>query len=97
MDYRSLPWRSSAIVLWLPEGETPGDAKQFNVEADLRPPSPNPEAWWELGQALLSIRAADAHRHGKVPWIKVGESIVPPDEILRAYEFFKNHGYGENA
>ena len=94
MDYRDLPWRSSAIVLWLSEGEKPDEAKHFNVEADLQPPHPNPEAWWELGQALINVRAAD-RKHTKVPWIKAGEKILAPDEIPGAYEFFKNHGYGD--
>ena len=93
MDYINLPWRSSAIVLWLPEGEEPDQKKHFNVEAKLGLPSPNPEAWWELGQAVISVRTS-YNEHGKVPWIKVGETLLRPDEILGAYEFFKNHGFG---
>jgi len=93
MDYSSLPWRSSAIVLWLPEGEEPDEARHFNVGANLPPPHPNPEAWWELGQALISVRTV-THTHDKLPWIKIGEAVLRPDEILGAYEFFKHHGYG---
>lgn len=93
MDYKALPWRSSAIVLWLPKGEEPDQANHFNVEANLSPPSPNPEAWWELGQAVLSVRTSH-NDGGKVPWIKAGEVLLRPDDILGAYEFFKNHGHG---
>lgn len=92
MDYSKLPWRSAAVVLWLPDGQTP-DRASWSVEADYTPPIPNPEAWWELGDALLSVRSA-AETYGKKPWIKVGEDILQPDDILGAYEFFKNHGYG---
>lgn len=94
MDFSQLPWNSSAIVLWLPKGETPDEAKHFNVEANLQPPHPNPEAWWNLGQALLNVRTV-IHDHGKEPWIKVGDEILPPDQILKAYEFFKVHGHGD--
>lgn len=94
MDYNKLPWHSSAIVLWLPKGEEPSTAKHFNVEANLAPPHPNPEAWWELGQALINVRAT-YNEHGKVPWIKAGDVVLRPDDILGAYEFFKVHGHGE--
>jgi hypothetical protein len=94
MDYHKLPWQSSAMVIWLPEGEAPDAAKHFNVEADLRPPNPNPEAWWDLGQAVINVRIAD-RSHTKLPWIKVGDVLLSPDEVLGAYEFFKIHGHGD--
>lgn len=94
MDFSKLPWTSAAIVLWLPKGEEPDERKHFNVEAKLHPPAPNPEAWWNLGEALLSIRAG-YNDHGKVPWIKVGGEIIRPDDVIPAYEFFKNHGHGD--
>jgi hypothetical protein len=94
MDYGKLPWMASAVVLWLPKGEQPDEAKHFNVEVKLDPPHPNPEAWWDLGQAVISVRTAH-ETHGKEPWIKVGEQILPPNEILGAYEFLKHHGHGD--
>ena len=93
MDYSQLPWKSCAIVVWMPEGEKPDGAEHFSVGANLSPPKPNPEAWWELGQALLSVRAVE-NDYMKRPWIKVGEVVLEPDQILQAYEYFKNHGYG---
>jgi hypothetical protein len=91
MDYGKLPWRSAAIVLWLADGEAPDVARHFNIEANL---NPAPEAWWELGQAVIDVRATD-RKHDKLPWIKVGETILRPEDILGAYEFFKNHGHGD--
>lgn len=91
MDFAELPWDAAAIVLWLPKDEEPDTAKHFNVEAKLHPPAPNPEAWWSLGQALINVTSGiDAD--GKVPWIKVGETILSPDQVRPAYEFFKTHG-----
>lgn len=94
MDYSELPWRSAAILLWLPDGEQPDEAKHFKTELDLSPPRPNPQACWSLGQALIMARVA--HDAGdKVPWVKAGEVVLDPRDSLGAYEFFKQHGHGD--
>jgi hypothetical protein len=56
MSPEDLPYKAAAVVLWLPKGETP-KAEDFAIGATSKaPPHPNPEAWWELGQAVISAR-----------------------------------------
>lgn len=79
---------AAAVLLWLPKGEMP-KPEHFRADIDLRPPSPNPEAWWKLGGALLHSRIVQGE-HGKEPWIKVGGIVLTPVQVLKAYEAFKN-------
>jgi len=90
MSVSDLPFKAAAVVIWLPEGEEP-KAFDFALGDDksLSPPYPNPEAWWELGQAITSVRTVEKGDHKKLPWIKVGERVLSPDETLQAYEYLK--------
>jgi hypothetical protein len=83
-----LSFKEAAVVVWLPEGEQPTD-DHFRAAADHRPPNPNPEAWWELGDALLRCRTGDDTPFGKEPWIKVGDALLSPRQVIQAYEAFK--------
>lgn len=91
MSVEDLQYKASAVVIWLPEGDEP-KAEHFSQGDDkaLGPPYPNPCAWWELGQAVIDARTQLSGNHGKVPWIKAGERVLAPDEILKAYEYFKS-------
>jgi hypothetical protein len=91
MDLTAIPWDSSAIVLWLPEGEIPRVDALFDSQAQSAPPLPNPQAWWTFQEAIARLKSNHDHQ-GKVPWIKVGSTILSPDDIYDAYEFCRHHG-----
>ncbi|WP_186388573.1 hypothetical protein [Stappia sp. TSB10P1A] len=90
MDVTALSYTASAVLIWLPEGQEP-KAEDFAVDGaeKLSPPYPNPETWWELGQAVKYAREADSANHMKLPWIKTGDELLSPDDVLQAYEFLK--------
>lgn len=84
----SLPLFASAILVWLPEGIEP-DLQRFDVSAVQSPPSPNPEPWWLLHEAITySVELID--NGNKRPWIKVGDKILSPDEIHQIYSTMGN-------
>jgi hypothetical protein len=74
---------ASAVLVWLPEGETPTTAS-FPDQV-LPPPSPNPEPWWSLEDAIVYVREVDRTSHKKVPWIKTGDTLLSQEDILHAY------------
>lgn len=78
--------KDAAIVVWMPTGAEPSldSFEQANVQA---PPSPNPEAWWELGPALASARMTSVP--GKEPWIKVGSETLNPAQVIAAYDQYR--------
>jgi hypothetical protein len=78
-----LNMQASAVLVWLPEGEIPTiDSFPDNVEP---PPSPNPEPWWSLADAIVYARDVDRTGHNKVSWIKTGDTLLSQEEIFRAY------------
>jgi hypothetical protein len=81
-------FEDAAVLVWLPKGVMP-KPEHFGPQANLSPPSPNPEAWWTLGDALLHSRMAQGD-YEKEPWIKVGGNVLSPVQVLKAYEAFKN-------
>ena len=79
----------AAVLVWLLPGQTP-DAQNFNRSSAVPPPSPNPEAWWNVKDAIVyAVELAPDQRNGKVPWIKFGHDLLSPDEIQRVYADFK--------
>jgi hypothetical protein len=70
-------------------GTNSGGFCHGNDENSKGPPYPNPEAWWELGQAVISARRTLERPADKEPWIKVGENVLRPDDVLKAYEYYK--------
>lgn len=84
----TLNLNDAAVVLWLPKGELP-KPEHFAPDADLRPPNPNPEPWWQLSGALYHSRYRD-DVHGKEPWIKVGGIVLSPVQVIKAHEAWKN-------
>ena len=80
--------RAAAILVWLPEGENP-DLDNFGPQMVFPPPSPNPEAWWCLEDAINYASGADRGDHKKVPWIKTGDAILGPDQISRAHSVLR--------
>jgi hypothetical protein len=80
----NLNMRAAAIPVWLPEGENPS-LDNFSPQTVSQPPSPNPEAWWCLEDAIHYVNGADRSDHKKVPWIKTGDAILGADQISRAY------------
>jgi hypothetical protein len=56
----------------------------FDVAMVQPPPSPNPQAWWVLHEAV-AYAVTLQQKHGKVPWIKTGEQILRPEEITDLY------------
>ena len=79
----NLNMRASAVLVWLADGEHPAH-DSFSPQLVQPPPSPNPESWWCLEDAIVHVNDADRD-HGKVPWIKTGDAILGPDQISRAY------------
>lgn len=74
-------------MVWLPEGERP-DSDDFDPREDLSPPHPNPEPWWHIYEAIIYAYDTVAHgrNHEKLPWIKFGDELLSPDEIIEIYE-----------
>ena len=81
-----ISWRASAVLVWLPLGETPS-VEDFDERKAESPPNNNPEAYWHFGEAA---KFADSKRgdYGadfkKAPWIKCGEEVVSPERITAA-------------
>jgi hypothetical protein len=76
--------RASAVLVWLPEGETPA-IDSFDPRNVQPPPTPNPEPWWFLEEAVIYAREVERRGHEKVPWIKTGDTLLSPDQIIQAY------------
>ena len=88
MGKSNLPMKASAVLAWLPKGQNPA-ANDFDP-ADLKPPPrANPDGWWYLHQAI-TYAAETTQRYDKLPWIKVGEEILSPDEIQEIYRHLGN-------
>jgi hypothetical protein len=70
-----------AILVWLQEGHVP-DLASFNAKpADL---IHGPEAWPRFDEAFrhaMNIPRTDE----QLPWIKVGNRIIPPEELRGMY------------
>jgi hypothetical protein len=80
----NLNMRASAVLVWLPDGEHAA-LDSFVPQLVLPPPIPNPEPWWCLEDAIIYVQEIDKRDHGKVPWIKAGDTVLGPDQISRAY------------
>jgi len=78
-----LNMRAAAVLVWLPTGKEP-TVDSFDAEQAKPPPVPNPEPWWYLEDAVVHAREVVSN-HGKVPWIKTGETLLGPVEITQAY------------
>lgn len=81
LDERYL--RSAAILLWL-EPDQSALGLDFDPALAEAPPSPNPEAWWLCVDAIIYSMEV-VRGHTKMPWIKVGEAVLTPDEIEAVY------------
>ena len=79
-----LDMNASAVLVWLPKGETP-TADSFDPTEVQPPPYPNPSPWWLLEEAIIFAREVDDQTHGKMPWIKTGDTVLGPDQIIHAY------------
>lgn len=75
----NIPLNAAAVLVWLPRGVIPSESS-FNIGSVEGPPIPNPEPWWECGQAIL-YAVSLTENNGKVPWIKVGDLLLDPDRI----------------
>ncbi|MCE4223419.1 hypothetical protein HCU64_06620 [Methylobacterium sp. C25] len=77
----SLSLEEAAILVWLPLGITPARTN-FDLKNIQTPPSPNPEAFWLLGEAIIyAMTVIHPVNHGKQPWIKVGERVLDPEDV----------------
>jgi hypothetical protein len=83
----NLNMRASAVLVWLTDGEHPAH-DNFRPELVQPPPSPNPESWWYLEDAIVYVTETDRD-HTKVPWIKTGDVILGPDQISRSYSILR--------
>jgi len=83
----NLNMRASAVLVWLPDGEYPSH-DSFGPQLVQPPPSPTPESWWCLEDAIVYVNQADRD-HRKVPWIKTGDVMLGPDQISRAYSMLR--------
>jgi hypothetical protein len=73
---------AAAVLIWLPRGEDP-DIRDFDPALVQPPPTPNPQAWWVLHEAVTHAVTLQ-QKHNKVPWIKTGEQVLTPEEITEA-------------
>jgi len=83
----NLNMKAAAVLVWLDDSENPA-LDSFGPQLVQPPPSPNPEAWWCLEDAIKHANDF-ARDHKKVPWIKTGNTILGPDQISRAYSAFR--------
>jgi hypothetical protein len=83
----NLNMQTSAVLVWLVDGEHPA-LDSFDPQLVQPPPSPNPEPWWCLEDAIMYANEADRD-HKKVPWIKTGDVILGPDQINRSYSILR--------
>ena len=88
MSEKNLPLFGAAILLWLPQGESP-QVQPFDPSKVTSPPSANPEPWWLLHEAITYAMTVQG-THGKLPWIKVGEEILDPDQIRKIFDTMGN-------
>ena len=75
--------RASAVLIWLDEGVNPAQ-EGFGPSKVCSPPSPNPEAWWLLEEAIRYVGGI-SRDHRKMPWIKTGDTLLGPAQIDLAY------------
>jgi hypothetical protein len=80
----NLNMKAAAVLIWLDVGENPA-LDSFVPQLVQPPPSPNPESWWCLQDAIVYVHEMSELEHGKVPWIKTGDTILGPDQIIQAY------------
>ena len=69
------------ILVWLQEGLVPDLASFKSKPVDL---NPGPEAWSRFDEAFrhaMNIPRTDE----QLPWIKVGNRIIPPEELRGMY------------
>lgn len=78
---------AAAILVWLPQGTDP-NSDDFHPLEVLEPPSPNPEPWWELKDAIVYAVELE-NKHDKLPWIKVHSEILSPQQIGKFYKTMK--------
>lgn len=82
---------SATILFWLP----PSVKKlheSFDVYLDTEaPPVHNPQAWWTFRDAVFRAIEEELQTatHGKLPWIKVGDRVLSPEEVRAAYAGLK--------
>lgn len=72
---------ASAILVWLPEGLAPDVGSFATGPADL---ACGPEYWFHFSDAFryaMNVPRSDE----RLPWIKVGDRTIPPDELRRMY------------
>jgi hypothetical protein len=81
----NLNMKAAAVLIWLADGENPA-LTSFAPQLVQPPPNPNPESWWCLEDAIAFVHEIDKREHGKVPWIKTGDTILGPDQIMQAYK-----------
>jgi hypothetical protein len=79
----------AAVLIWLLPDQKP-DIQNLDRAAVVAPPTPNPEPWWNVRDAIFyAAELAVDDRHGKVPWIKWGHELLSPQEITDAYQRLK--------
>lgn len=80
-----LQYNASAIVIWLPEGDTPTEG-DFDLNSVMPPPAPNPCAKWFLHEALADVILNTKPPEGKAPWIKYGNKILDKEAIMNSFK-----------
>ena len=73
------PAKSAAVLVWMPEDQSPS-AAAFDPNNIQTPPVPNPEAWWYFGEAVNHAMelVMPGLNHRKRPSIKFGEALFDP-------------------
>jgi hypothetical protein len=81
----------AAILFWLPP-ERKKLQNDFDLHLDTHaPPHDNPQAWWEFRDAVFHAIEVELQKqtHSKLPWIKVGNRVLSPEEVSAAYSRLK--------
>ena len=92
----TLPCACSAVVLRLPQGEEPSGIQHFTGAAQFHlPEREHPELdrtpWLSLKQIISHVQTSK-NEHGKQPWIKAGNIVLSPNDIVELDRFYRHHG-----
>lgn len=80
----SLDLNASAVLVWLPAGQIPGDT--FDPYLDAKDVNfDNPSCWWRLKPALVCAMTERAEHFGRSPWIKTGGVVLGHREIAEEF------------
>jgi len=95
-SHGTLPCACSAVVLQLPQGQEPSGIQHFKSAAQFHLPERghselDQTPWLSLKQIISHVQTSK-NEHGKQPWIKAGNIVLSPNDIVELDRFYRHHG-----